>query len=307
MNSYQDIWGRVELSIRPTIEALAAERKASYGKAVGYGLIVSIFFIVLLSVFIGFNPIALVLSFVFGIGIMYYYYHTKRNEKYKTVVMPQLVNAICPGAVYMPKGNLTKDIVTSSKLYDIGFGRHFEQEDFIKGKVGKTDFVYSEIEIWHTESNGKNSRRVTDFKGFIFEADFNKNFQELTMFSSLGLRLAMQVGLFSDLNRIHLEDVTFDDRYRSYSTNDQEARYILSPALQERIVNMHDIFRQQLHDDELEVSFHDGRMLIMVPSSTDRFEVKYTTERVKSDVLALAVMIDIVEMLNLNLRIWTKE
>lgn len=307
MTPYQDIWSRVEPAIRPTIEALAAERSAAWSKVFGYGLLVGFGSLVPISIFVGINPITIITAFAIGFFGMYYYYQTERNKKYKAEVMPQMVKAICPGATYKPKGNLDKDIVTSSKLYDFNWGRHFEQEDYICGKVGKTKFVYSEIEIWHTESNGKSTRHVTDFKGFIFEADFNKHFNGVTMLSTQGLRLATQVGLFSDFERLHLEDVNFDERYRCYGTNDQEARYILSPALQLRILDMHDVFRQQLDDNELEISFHNGRMLIMVPSSTNRFEVKYTTDEVKSDILALAVMIDIVEMLNLNLRIWTKE
>jgi len=164
------------------------------------------------------------------------------------------------------------------------------------------------MKLSHTQSNGKTTTEVTDFEGFAFEADFNKYFQGHTVLSSEKFHLMGQVGGFlSDMDHIELEDVTFNSRYRTYTTSDQEARYILTPALQQRILQMEDTLRTYAGAKELSMSFHGSRLLIMVQSSADRFEVKYDLNGVRNDFMAFCVLVDIIEMLNLNLRIWTKE
>lgn len=302
----QDRWTQIEPLIRETIEQLNQSKKASLStKLIGGSLVSVVLMMILIKPF---GPFMIIISLAIGFGSFFAYYHYKHNKIYKAQVVPKLVEAICPGATYDAHGSLDKEVIKAGGLYNVGWGERYNNEDTIRGKIDKTDFVYSEVKLSHTQSNGKSSHEVIDFIGFVFEADFNKYFKGKTIVTTHRFSLTGDaVGLFSKLSRIHLEDVNFENRYKSYATDDQEARYILSPALQQRIMLMHDTFRSQLGDDELSISFHDSRMLIMVPSRHDRFEVEYTLEGVKKDFLALTVFIDIVNQLNLNLRIWTKE
>lgn len=318
MTISQEVWQRVEPRVVEALEQLKASRNATRGEEIKFSLVMALVMSLLLfGLFYAMNigddeplivfAICAILSIITAFIIVKSIYRNRRNKKYKAEVIPTLLDAICPGATYEPQGTLTKEMIGASKLFDTGWNEKFKNEDGIRGKIGKTDFVYGEVELYHMQSTGKSAVKVVDFKGFVFEADFNKYFQGLTMLSSQRMRLATTVGLFSSLNRIHLEDPNFDEQYRTYTTNDQEARYILTPALQQRILELNRIFGQELGDKEINISFHDDRMLVMVPSQTDRFELKYDVEEVKKDFLALTLMIDIIEQLNLNLRIWTKE
>lgn len=299
-------WTDIEPQIREVIDKMKQHNQSLLPRMLGLGTLISVLLMILLvRLFGGFG---IILALVAGFGSIFYYYYHQRNKEYKAQVVPKMVEAICPGATYSPQGTFDKNIIRASRLYDVSWGEHYKNEDTIRGKVDKTDFVYSEVTLSHTQSNGKTSYEVIDFQGFVFEADFNKHFPGTTIVTSHRFTLTGNFnGLFSDMKRCHLEDVDFEHAYCTYATNDQEARYILSPALQQRILNMHHQFCTQLGDKELSISFHEGRMLIMVPSKKDRFEVKSDIEGVKQDFLALALMIDIVEQLNLNLRIWTKE
>lgn len=305
--SYQDVWAQVEPRIQQSLADLSKERSEAFRKVPLQGLFVGLPIGLIIGAFTEFHIVVFILAYALGCVIMGIADYTSRNGKYKREVMPKLVDALCPGATYSPQGTISKDMIAASHLFPAGWGERFENEDTIRGVVGKTDFVYGEVELYHMQQSGKTTVKVTDFKGFVFEADFNKYFQGVTLLSSQKFRLATHLGFFSGLNRCKLEDVRFEDAYRTYTTNDQEARYILTPALQERILQMNKVFRTQLGDDEVNISFHDDRMLIMVPSSTNRFEVKYDAEGVRRDFLALSLMLDIVEQLNLNLRIWSKE
>lgn len=298
-------WSNIEPEIKQTLDLLSEQRQASRRKTLIIGTLIGLGLGVVSFVFVH-NPISFLITLAFSYGIISSINHSKRNAIYKSEVMPKIVNAICPGATYEPKGTLPKDIILSSHLINLPLNERYSNEDTIRGKVGSTSFVYGEVKLYHKESNGKQSYYVTDFKGFVFEADFNKYFNGITTVTSKWFKTRI-IRFLSSLNRCHLEDVNFEERYNTFTSNDQEARYILTPSLQMRIMEMHDVFCSKLRDDGLAISFHDNKMLIMVPSSTNRFEVKYDVQGVKTDFQALLITISIVEMLNLNLRIWTKE
>lgn len=297
-------WIQVEPILRERIDDLNRQRQESKKSILIYGTLLGVVFSFLGFAFVGpFSIVFLIIGYLF----VYLVYHSKFNKQYKSKVVPTLVDVICPGATYNAKGDFPFELLKASKLYPTGWGEHYKNEDTIRGKVGNTDFVYGELRLSHTQQTGKTSIEVVDFQGFAFEADFNKHFQGHTLLSTERMHLMSRVGVFSDYDRITLEDVNFDEHYRTYSTNDQEARYILTPALQHRIMEMEETLRNECGAREVSISFKGGRMLIMVQSKDNRFEVKYDLDGVKRDFTAFCILVDIVEQLNLNLRIWTKE
>lgn len=300
----QDKWSLVEPQLREKIEALAQEKAESMKYVAIYGTLLGLVF----SIFgyAMFGLLGVIVSVAAGIGLVYASYYQHLNAKYKREVVPAMVQTICAGATYSAEGTFKKELIKASDLYEAGWGEHYKNEDTIRGKVGSTDFVYSEVKLSHIQSTGKSSTEVIDFQGFAFEADFNKHFPGHTALSSEQMHLMGRMGL-SSMKHITLEDVDFNSRYRIYTTNDQEARYILSPALQQRIMQMDDTLQREAGAKELSMSFKEGRLLIMCQSHEDRFEVKYKLEEVRRDFMALCCMLDIIEQLNLNLRIWTKE
>lgn len=298
-------WNELEPKVESVLEELKANKAECWPKVFLFGCVAGFFIGTLAVYFITFNFVFYVISFIFGIVGVYIYYEIGRNKIYKAKLMPQIIEAIFPGATYNPKGDMSKSVIVDSHLYDKYLT--FRNQDTVRGKVGKTDFIYGEVELSHIESRDKSSKRVVDFKGFVFEADFNKDFNGLTILSSETYRISSRVGLFSSLKRCRLEDVRFEKIYRTYTTDDQQARYILTPSFQERIMSVNRTLASELGDTEMSISFHDSRMLIMVPSEKDRFEAKYNVEDVRQDYLALVMIIDIVNQLNLNLRIWSKE
>lgn len=296
-------WADIEPRIQEVLDELTRHRSESWPKTLAFGIIAGLILTVIGSIIFKFSLILLVVTAVLGFVIAYFYYEHKRNKIYKAKVMPRLLEVICPGATYNPDGDIPFSVITKSKLFRSNLT--YSNEDTIRGKVGSTDFIYGEVELSHMQGTGKNRRKVIDFKGFVFEADFNKDFNGITILSTEGFGFFLMK--FTKMNRCHLEDARFEERYHTYTNNDQQARYILTPSLQERILNMNKTFSTQLGDRDLFMSFHDSRMLIMVPSRTNRFEVKYKAVDVKGDYIALTLMIDIVNQLNLNLRIWSKE
>lgn len=135
--------------------------------------------------------------------------------------------------------------VSSSRIASSGIAPRFDRmkgEDYLDGKIGATSFEFSEIELTDIEytQDSKGNRKKKEkrvFKGIIFIADFHKDFEGQTFlnrkkfFDEDVWRLK-----FGGAFEIELEDIRFNKTFKTMTTNDIEARYILSSNLMERIM-----------------------------------------------------------------------
>jgi hypothetical protein len=76
-------------------------------------------------------------------------------------------------------------------------------------------------------------------------------------------------------SRVNLEDVVFSKKWKVYADDQVEARYVLTPALMERMLAVKKLF----HGNRLDFSFWDNNLLIAVHTNKDMFE---TTSLFKS-------------------------
>jgi hypothetical protein len=104
-----------------------------------------------------------------------------------------------------------------------------------------------------------------------------------------------------------MEDVEFEKAFAVYSSDQVEARYILSTSLMQRILQ----FREKTRS-KIGLSFIDSEVFIAVPLKENLFEAPFFSSMIKFEMIEgfnkyLVLFIGIVEDLNLNTRIWTKE
>ena len=154
-----------------------------------------------------------------------------------------------------------------------------------------------------TDSKGRRQEHWIDiFRGFFFIADFNKNFQGQTVVfrnSWFKLNLGKQ--------RVKLENPNFEKQFDVFSTDQVEARYILTPNLMERLLELDSRF-----PGKITVSFRDSSVIIAIPDQTNHFETniwecQLNTDKLKREFGTLVNLFQIIHDLNLNLRIWTKD
>lgn len=106
-------------------------------------------------------------------------------------------------------------------------------DDAIIGNYQNTNIIISECELEHTVQSGKNSHTVTDFAGLIVKLTMNKKFSGITV-----------VGMNGDIKpptgceNVELESVEFMKNRKVYSTDQIEARYLLTPTFMERLDNL---------------------------------------------------------------------
>jgi hypothetical protein len=102
---------------------------------------------------------------------------------------------------------------------------------------------------------------------------------------------------------VYMEDVRFEKEFVVYSTDPVEARYLLTPKIQEQIFNMKKMFKK-----DLRLSFINNNVFVAINrdnifqlntslSFTDDKTLKYYMK----DIIELLTLI---HLLDLNIRIW---
>ncbi|TCD03283.1 DUF3137 domain-containing protein [Pedobacter psychroterrae] len=194
----------------------------------------------------------------------------------------------------------------------------YSSQDQIYGAAGKTKFSFSEVHAEYKTvtqtKNGKQEHWHTILKGIVFCADFNKHFNGTTvvrpkdMGSALGAWISEKMPLFSSgSDVVKLESPVFDKKFITYSTDQVEARYILTPSMMERLCNLDDSSHYSIS-----VSFIGSYVYIAFPLDKDYFEPPVfksllDQKSLMEDLEIIRFMYGIIAELDLNTRIWTKQ
>ena len=147
------------------------------------------------------------------------------------------------------------------------------------------------------------------FSFFAFK-NFNINTFVLTdtaekLFGFLGKKLQSIGKSHGDL--VSLENPDFEKSFAVYSQDQIEARYLLTPALMEKILEF-----KNKSAKNIQLSFVNSRLFVTLPYIIDLFEPKIFgeiigLENIREYYEDLNLAVSLVEELNLNTRIWTKD
>jgi len=124
--------------------------------------------------------------------------------------------------------------------------------------------------------------------------------------ATLKKRFDLVPNLVAMVKQYMLEDPEFERLFAVYATDQMVARYVLSPSLMKRITE----YRQSLKHP-LWMSFIDGVLYVAIAPGRDLFEPKLLSvvdgKQCMSIFDDIAVGLGIIEDLNLNTRIWSKQ
>ncbi len=252
------------------------------------------------------------------LGISYNRFHKHFKAQFKGKVIPAVVKFVDERLAYDPNQSLI-DQYTESKIFSQRYDR-YKAEDTISGTFDATDFSFGEIHTeYKTVSTDKNGNRReswhTIFKGMFFVSDFHKNFQGETMIDAdymerylgkIGRKL-QQWNPSRAGNLVKLENPEFEKKFAVYSTDEQECRYILSLSMMERLLEM-----SKKIQFRISISFRNNQVYLAVFNNMDLFEPAVFGSLLKEEdykviISMLKLMTGVIEDLNLNTRIWTKE
>jgi len=255
------------------------------------------------------------------IGGWYLNFYRDFAGRFKEQVIKKIVVFIDAGLSYDKDKFVSKDLFLESRIFQDRADR-YGGDDFVSGRIGKTDIQFSEINVKRVEKTtmrtnlGLKSRLKTNsypvFNGLFFVGDFNKAFDKKTivlpdtaerMFGRLGQKLQSINAFHGEL--IKLEDPEFEKLFVVYGEDQVESRYILSTSLMKRIMD----FRNKNKKD-IFLSFVASKVFVAIPYDRPLFEPgifksMLDFSKIKKYFEDLQVAIGIVEDLNLNMRIWT--
>lgn len=234
----------------------------------------------------------------------------KLSKTYKQIVVRRVVAALGHGLTYTPESRFTKQDFLDMDLFEKRT-EQWHSEDEICGRKNAVSYSILEAKATRTEGSGKNRRTVTIFKGLIIRLDFNKNFQGHTVVVP-DSESKILGGLFGEAESrrrkdlARLENVEFEKIYSVYCTDQQEARYILTPKFMELVLQA----KATLGD--IRLSFHDNSVFVCIPQSADRFEFgflggKVSPEGIVGDLAEVVLLAErMVDALQLETRIWSR-
>jgi hypothetical protein len=315
-----------DTSLQSTLNDLEAQRKVVYNlKVKSFSIIGGGILLIGIGAFLGtlilYFGIAGAVALLIGF-ISYSKADTSFNEyrhEFKQKVISTALKSIDQSLTFDYENGLREGEFIFSQLFKQKPDRYSSQ-DQVFGFAGKTRFSFSEVHAeYKTETRTKNGGRQehwhTILKGIVFYADFNKHFNGITVVrpkdfgSAIGAWFAEKIPLFSSSGDelVKLENPDFEKLFVTYSSDQVEARYILTPAMMERLCQLDSKSKYTIS-----VSFIDNQMYIAFPLDKDYFEPPLyksllDQKSIGEDLDVIRFMYGIVQELDLNTRIWGKQ
>ncbi|MGE0088561.1 MAG: DUF3137 domain-containing protein [Bacteroidales bacterium] len=293
-------------TLQPILEPLEKFRIEKLAKAkLNFYLSLPFFCVLLIGIFFE-NKLIIVLSFVVGsffLGSFIYEFvgmvnYLKKHFKYK--VMSEILNFLFEDYEYIPNQKIAKSVLSKSMLFPINIS-YIDGEDFMRFRMGETSIMFCETLAYTVKSKIK-------FEGLFISASFNKSFKSKTFVIHRSIKNYYRTALkffLNDIKVVKLEDKSFSNEFQIYGTDQVEARYILTPSLMQRILDY-----KIKTDKNISLSFVDNRLYCAIPKYSNHFEPaifrSFNFEFIKYTIAPLKLYTDLVEDLNLNLRIWSK-
>lgn len=232
------------------------------------------------------------------------------QNKVRYLVEGRLIKFLVPDFRYEPNGSIPLGTFLRSQLF-LHKPKVYNGRNKVTGKIGETRVTLSEVESVEQGSEDK----IPRFAGIFLVAEFNKTFKTRTIVvPDLACTLLGPAGQTVQSMNIYrpplvkLEDPEFEDYFAVYADDQIEARYILSPALMERILT----YRKK-YDRHVYLSFIGQRLFMAVRTSWyPLFQPSiavslFEYEQIEEYCEILQMALSTVDELNLNTRIWSKQ
>jgi hypothetical protein len=229
------------------------------------------------------------------------------EEKWRQTIGSTLLKVLHPDWNFSAGAHLPKQ-----HFLPMGLVRKFnsiEGGNLIHGKHGETNFSFSYLRL-NTDSNNQSS---TVFEGMIVVADFHKEIKGKTIVwpdkasRDFGTWLGRKIKEFGrrGLDAVFLEDPVFERTFAVYSSDQIEARYILTPAMMNRLVEL-----SRKYGNKLSFSFFRGKVCIAI-KNLKPFDTSLNAPVSPEDLFyqfnrPIDQVTEIIDALHLNTRIWTK-
>lgn len=230
------------------------------------------------------------------------------KKKSKSKIMPLMLQYF-EGFNYQYKKTILVDIA-QTRLIDTYDGR--EGDDYFEGVYQNVPIKVSEEKFTQRKLVYRNNKphyeNIEVFHGVLILLDMNKNFsgQTVVLQDKGFLNVFSKVNRdLKDLSNVKLEDSVFEKEFEVFSSDQIEARYLLTTAFMERMLKL----RAAYHADKIEFSFLNNQLFIALETNRDMFEPTslfktcLNKKLVEEAYLQIVSIFAIIDILSLDKRI----
>ena len=208
-----------------------------------------------------------VIGFVCGVGAFVYSPIHNYKGSIKHEIFPRIISFL---------GEYSFDVEIDNQMERFESSQivpryHKEtSEDRTTGNYKGVNIEFFETQLQRRKWFSKTYSYKTIFKGIVINLSVKKSFEGQTII----LRDRGMVGNFlksklaTSLEKAGLEDPKFENIFEVYTSDQVEARYLLTTSFMERLLELNDVFEGK----GVQCSFYKDILLIMIPSKKDFFE-----------------------------------
>ena len=223
--------------------------------------------------------------------------HYKSDVKQK--IYPLIFKYFGHDFIFSPDHKMSLAALKASKLLPYYDAANFE--DYVQGTYKNTEIALNELHLTKQIKRDKNTDTVTVFKGVMIELSSHKGFRGHTVVvKTRGGLVNFLSDSFKGLERVKLEDPIFEKQFDVFSTDQIEARYLLTVTFMERLQALSASF-----DNKIQCAFYQNKLLIMLGSKDNRFEMasifkaatfEYEFSQINKEMKQLFAIVDVLQL-----------
>lgn len=242
--------------------------------------------------------VILLVGSIVGAALVFFLFINKQSNTYRTEfkskVFKTFVEMLYPRMTYTPDSGISRETFTSSELFNRP--DRFNAEDYFKGTVGDAQVEFSEVhaqDVSRSNSNGKSSTRTsTIFRGLFIALETQQNVYGNVIvvpdtaessFGGFGRWIQRSLGsFFQGKKMIYFEEYPeFEKQFVVYSSEEEEARRVLTPALLRSICDLRNKWNNRIY-----ISFFNNRIYMALPIKGNLFETKLSQSLLEGGVIS---------------------
>ena len=213
------------------------------------------------------------------------------SKAYKGEYVEKYLKEVFSDVEYHPEAGFSKEYLRKScnaVLYD-----RYHSNDYMMGKYKNLNVEFADVHIEDKredrDSDG-NTRTyyVTMFQGKWMVFDFNKNFKYNLIVSGTSHIMSLQ-----GTHHVKMEDENFNKVYSVHAMSDEEAFYILTPHMMNKMRALY----HKLGDNGITFGFINNKLYVALNTYKDSFELDLS-KGISDEAFKNNVLKDIKEITN---------
>ncbi|WP_394202688.1 DUF3137 domain-containing protein [Shewanella waksmanii] len=217
----------------------------------------------------------------------------------KTIIFPKIFRYFGNDFIYSQTHTMSLSTLKRSKLLPSYHDANFD--DYVQGTHKGVGIAINELHLTINVKRDKRTEKQTVFNGVMVQLDCHKAFKGHTVVvRSRGSFVNFLSSSFKRLSRVKLEDPKFEKQFDVFSSDQIEARYLLTVTFMERLLALAGCF-----SGKIQCAFYEDKLLIMLACNKNRFELgsifkgatfEYEFSQINREMRQLFAMIEVLKL-----------